>query len=100
MDHRAKTSLMQDRMVVTLESLVPEASFFLIAQHVVWWLETRFEYFHPEPESLWRDMPDKFDLHASSLRVSRVTADVLDQAKQLARNETRIPSPDIPEHIS
>ena len=42
MDHRAKTSLMQDRMVVTLESLVPEASFFLIAQHVVWWLETRF----------------------------------------------------------
>ena len=57
------------------------------------------KYFHPDPESLWNNMPTKFDLHSSSLRVTRVSAEVLDRAKQRAKAETKTPSPDIPAHI-
>ena len=56
-------------------------------------------YFHPNPETFWDNMPDKFDLHAGALRIGKVQPDVLDQARQRARRETSTPSPEIPAHI-
>ena len=56
-------------------------------------------YFHPEPETFWNNMAVKFDLHVGALRIGKVRAHVMDQARQLARRETSAPSPEIPAHL-
>ena len=49
-------------------------------------------YFHPVPEIFWDDMPVKFDLHAGALRKDKVRTHVEDQARQLERRETSVPT--------
>ena len=55
--------------------------------------------FHPDPEVFWNNMPVKFDLHAGALRIGKVRAHLMDQARQLARRETSAPSPEIPAYL-
>ena len=54
---------------------------------------------HPDPEVFWNDLPVKFDLHAGALRIDKIRAHVMDQARQRARRETKAPHPEIPAHL-
>ena len=55
--------------------------------------------FHPEPQTFWDNLPVKFDLHAGALRIGKIRAHAMDEARQLARRETRAPNPEIPAHL-
>ena len=55
--------------------------------------------FHPHPQTFWDNLPIKFDLHAGALRSGRIQQHVMDQARRLARRETKAPDPEIPAHL-
>ena len=60
--------------------------------------KTPVRYFHPHPQTFWDNMPIKFDLHTIN-RPGRIQQHVIDQARRLARRETKDPDPQIPAHL-
>ena len=60
--------------------------------------KTPVRYFHPHPQTLWDNMPIKFDLRKIN-RPGHIEQPVMDQARRLARRETKDPDPQIPAHL-
>ena len=60
--------------------------------------KTPVRYLQHDPLTFWDNMPIKFDLHKIH-RAGNIQQYVMDQARRLARRETKDPEPQVPLHL-